>query len=294
MAIKRSKSSRAFDVCNVTVLALCAIITMLPFVYVLAASFATEKEIVERPLFLIPRDVSFNAYEYIFSSSTLMRSILNSAIITATGTLTNMFCTVTMAYALSKRRVKGRNMVLNMIIFSMFFSGGMIPTYIVVSGLGITNTYWAVILPGAISAYNLMIVKNFFQNIPAELEESAYLDGCNDLSAMVRIALPLSMPVLATFSLFYAVGHWNAYFSAMLYMSKAPEKWPLQVMLRQLIILSQLTAGDMASMDPSFVKPPDQSIKMAVIMISTVPIMMLYPFLQKYFTKGVLVGALKG
>ena len=294
MAIKRSKASKAFDVFNVIALALAAAITILPFLYVLAASFATEKEIVERPLFLIPRDVSLDAYQYIFSSGTLLRSFLNSVIITLLGTAVNMFCTVTMAYALSKRRVAGRNTILNLIIFSMFFSGGMIPTYIVVSGLGITNTYWAVILPGAISAYNLMIVKNFFQNIPAELEESAYLDGCNDMGALWRVALPLSLPVLATFSLFYAVGHWNAYFSAMLYMSKTPDKWPLQVMLRQLIILSQMTAGDMASMDPNFVKPPDQSIKMAVIMISTVPIMLLYPFLQKYFTKGVMVGALKG
>jgi putative aldouronate transport system permease protein len=200
MAIKRSKASNAFDAFNVIVLALAAAITILPFVYVLAASFATEKEIVERPLFLIPRDVSFDAYHYIFSSSTLLRSFLNSVIITVLGTAVNMFCTVTMAYALSKRRVAGRNAVLNLIIFSMFFSGGMIPTYIVVSGLGITNTYWAVILPGAISAYNLMIVKNFFQNIPAELEESAYLDGCNDIGALWRIALPLSMPVLATCS----------------------------------------------------------------------------------------------
>ncbi len=294
MAIKRSTASRAFDACNVIVLALCAMITILPFVYVLAASFATEREIVERPLFLIPRDVSFDAYHYIFSSNTLLRSILNSVIITVSGTAVNMACTVTMAYGLSKRRVAGRNLILNLIIFSMFFSGGMIPTYIVVSGLGITNTYWSVIIPGAISAYNLMIIKNFFQNIPAELEESAYLDGCNDIGALWRIALPLSLPVIATFSLFYAVGHWNAYFSAMLYMSKAPEKWPLQVMLRQLIILSQMTAGEMVSMDPNFVKPPDQSIKMAVIMVSTIPVMMLYPFLQKYFTKGVLVGALKG
>ena len=294
MAIRRSAASRAFDACNVIVLALCAMVTMLPFAYVLAASFATEREIVERPLFLIPRDVSLNAYLYIFSSSTLVRSIMNSVIITVLGTAVNMACTVTLAYGLSKRRVKGRNLILNLIIFSMFFSGGMIPTYIVVSGLGIINSYWAVILPGAISAYYLMIVKNFFQNIPAELEESAYLDGCNDLNALWRIALPLSLPVMATFSLFYAVGHWNAYFSAMLYMSRAPEKWPLQVMLRQLIILSLMTSGDMASMDPSFTKPPDQSVKMAVIMISTVPVMMLYPFLQKYFAKGVLVGALKG
>lgn len=294
MKIKQSRSSRAFDIFNVIFIALCAFITLAPFLYVVSASFATEREIVERPMFLIPRDVSLDAYRYIFSSSTLIRGFGNSIFITLTGTVINMFFTVTLAYSLSKRYLHGRNLMLNMIIFSMFFTGGMIPTYIVVSGIGLLDTYWSVLLPGAISAYNFMIVKNFFQNIPAELEESAKLDGCTDIGTLIRIVLPLSMPVLATFSLFYAVAHWNSYFSAVLYMTRSPEKWPLQVVLRQLIILSSGQAGDMVNMDPNFVKPPDQSTKMAVIVLSTIPIMMVYPFLQKYFAKGVMVGALKG
>lgn len=294
MKIRQSFSSRLFDRFNVVFIALCSLLTLAPFLYVVAASFATEKEIVERPLFFIPRDVSLDAYQYIFSSSTLTRAFGNSLLITLSGTAINMFCTVTMAYPLSKKYLHGRNAVLNLIIFSMFFSGGMIPGYIVVSSLGLLDTYWSVLLPGAISAYNMMIVKNFFQNLPDGLEESAKLDGCTDLGALVRIVLPLSLPVLATFSLFYAVGHWNAYFSALLYMTRSPLKWPLQVVLRQLIILSQGAAGDMNNLDPAFVKPPDQSIKMAVIVVSTIPIMMVYPFLQKYFAKGVLIGALKG
>lgn len=294
MRIKQSWSSRLFDAFNVIFIFLCAALTIIPFLYVLAASFATEKEIVERPIFFIPRVISFDAYEYIFSSSTLGTAFLNSIFITLVGTIINMLCTVTMAYPLSKRYLHGRNFFLNLVIFSMFFSGGMIPTYVIVSSLGLLDTYWSVLLPGAISAYNMMIIKNFFQNLPDGLEESAKLDGCTDLGALVRIVLPLSMPVIATFSLFYAVGHWNSYFSALLYMTRSPEKWPLQVVLRQLIILSQGSAGDMNSMDPAFVKPPDQSIKMAVIVVSTVPIMLVYPFLQKYFAKGVMVGALKG
>ena len=150
------------------------------------------------------------------------------------------------------------------------------------------------LLPGAISAYNLMIVKNFFQGIPQELEESASIDGCTDIGILWKIVLPLSLPVLATFGLFYAVGHWNAYFGAMIYMTGAKEKWPLQVLLRELIIMSNGSAGDMANMADDFVQPPEQSVKMAVIVVSTVPIMCVYPFLQKYFVKGVMVGALKG
>ena len=294
MRIKQSFFSRAFDAFNVVFIALCAFLTIAPFLYIVAASFATEREILERPLFIIPREISFFAYRYIFSTNTLTRAFGNSILITVVGTIINMFCTVTMAYALSKQYLHGRNLLLNLVIFSMFFSGGMIPSYWVVSGLGLLNSYAAVILPGAISAYNMMIIKNFFQNLPDGLEESAKLDGCTDLGALLRIVLPLSMPVLATFSLFYAVGHWNAYFSSILYMTGAPEKWPIQVVLRQLIILSQGTAGDLTTIPGEFRKPPDQSTKMAVIVVSTIPIMMVYPFLQKYFVKGVMVGALKG
>ncbi len=290
-----SVGSRIFDGFNYVLLTLVAITTILPFVYIIGASFATEYEIATRPMFLIPRDVTTNAYQFIFSSNKILRGFGNSVFITFFGTLINLVCTVTMAYALSKTRLRGRNFFLNMVIISMFFSGGMIPSYIVIANiLNLSNTFWSVLLPGAISAYNLMIVKNFFQSIPQELEESAAIDGCTDLGILWKIVLPLSLPVLATFGLFYAVGHWNAYFGAMIYMKNAKEKWPLQVLLRELIILSNGTAGDMNNLDPEFVQPPQQSVKMAVIVVSTVPIMLVYPFLQKYFVKGVMVGALKG
>ena len=287
--------SRIFDTANYIILTLVAFTTILPFIYIIGASFATEYELATRPMFIIPRDVTLNAYEFIFSSNKILSGFGNSIFITVCGTLINLFFTVTMAYAISKTRIRGRNFILNMVIFSMFFSGGMIPGYIVVANmLNLKDTYWSVLLPGAISAYNMMIVKNFFQGIPQELEDSAAIDGCNDLGILWKIVLPLSLPVLATFGLFYAVGHWNSYFGAMIYMSGAREKWPLQVLLREIIILSNASAGDMAAMDPEFVQPPEQSIKMAVIVVSTVPIMCVYPFLQKYFVKGVMVGALKG
>ena len=287
--------SRIFDVLNYLIVTLIAITTIIPFIYIIGASFATEYEIATRPMFFIPQDITVDAYRYIFSSNKILRGFGNSVFITVFGTAINLFFTVTMAYALSKSRLRGRNFFLNMVIFSMFFSGGMIPGYIVVANiLNMKNTYWSVLLPGAISAYNMMIVKNFFQGIPQELEESASIDGCTDIGVLWKIVLPLSLPVLATFGLFYAVGHWNAYFSAMIYMTGAKEKWPLQVLLRELIIMSNGSAGDMANMDPEFVQPPEQSVKMAVIVVSTVPIMCVYPFLQKYFVKGVMVGALKG
>ena len=287
--------SRVFDAFNYLFLTLVAFTTIFPFIYIIGASFATEYEIATRPMFIIPRDATINAYKFIFSSNKILQGFGNSIFITVVGTAINLFCTVTMAYAISKPRLRGRNFFLNLIIFSMFFSGGMIPGYIVVANiLNLKNTYWSVLLPGAISAYNLMIVKNFFQGIPQELEESASIDGCTDIGVLWKIVLPLSLPVLATFGLFYAVGHWNAYFGAMIYMTGAKEKWPLQVLLRELIIMSNGSAGDMANMDPEFVQPPEQSVKMAVIVVSTVPIMCVYPFLQKYFVKGVMVGALKG
>lgn len=288
-------AGRVFDVLNYIILSLVALTTVAPFIYIIGASFATELELAQRPLLIIPHDISFNAYEYIFTTNKIVSGFKNSIFITVAGTLINLFFTVTMAYAISKPRLRGRNFVLNMVIFSMFFGGGMIPSYIVVANmLNLKNTFWSVLLPGAISAYNMMIVKNFFQGIPQELEESASMDGCTDIGVLWKIVLPLSLPVLATFGLFYAVGHWNAYFSAMIYMPGAREKWPLQVLLREIIILSNATVADSSLLDPEFVQPPEQSVKMAVIVVSTIPIMCVYPFLQKYFVKGVMVGALKG
>lgn len=288
-----SMGERIFDSFNYLFLICFALVTFLPFIYIISGSFATEAEITERGVFLFPRQISFGAYEYIFSSQTIFRSMGVSIYITIVGTLTNLVFTLTMAYALSRRNLMGRTLVMNMVIFTILFSGGMIPTYLVVKELGLLDKYAAVILPGAISAFNLIIIKNFFQNLPPGLEESARIDGCNDLGVLWRIVLPLSKPVIATFGLFYAVGHWNNFFSALLYLNDHT-KWPLQVLLREIVMLSQLAVGDLSNLDPEFVKPPEQSVKMAVIVVGTVPIMLVYPFLQKHFAKGVLLGSIKG
>lgn len=289
----RTVSGTVFDVMNYLFLGLFAAAAVLPFIYVISGSFATDAELTKRAVFLIPETFSIAAYEFIFSTNTILKSIGVSMYVTVFGTAVNLFFTVTMAYPLARRGLMGRNTVLNLVVFSMLFGGGMIPTYLVIRELSLLDSYWALILPGAISAFNLIIVKNFFQELPPGLEEAAKIDGCTELGLLWRIVLPLSKPVLATFTLFYAVGHWNDFFAALLYIND-PGKWPLQVLLRQIVLLSQAAAGDLNAMDPNFVKPPDQSIKMAVIVVGTVPILLVYPFLQKHFAKGVLIGSIKG
>lgn len=288
----KSAGEKVFDVFNYAFLAIFGLMAVLPFIFVISGSFATDAEITKRAVFLIPTTFSLDAYKFIFSTDTIMRSIGVSIYVTVIGTIVNLFFTVTMAYPMARRNLMSRNMILNLVIFTMLFGGGMIPTYLVIRELHLLDTLNSLILPGAISAFNLIIVKNFFQELPPGLEEAAKIDGCNELSLLWRIVLPLSKPVLATFTLFYAVGHWNNFFSALLYIND-PSKWPLQVMLRQIVMLSQ-SAGDLSSMDPTFVQPPEQSIKMAVIVVGTIPILCVYPFLQKHFAKGVLLGSIKG
>ncbi len=283
----------AFDVFNVVFLTAYCVLALLPFIYIIAGSLASNYEFKTRPFFLIPRTFNFQSYIYIFKSARLLNSIFISVLRTCIGTVVNMFFTLTLAYPLSHRSLKGRSLVLNLIVFTMFFSGGMIPTYLVVKNLGLIDSIWALVLPGAISAWSLIIIKNFFQELPPGLEEAARMDGATDLRVLRSIVLPLSMPVIASFSLFYAVGHWNAFFDALIYL-KSAGKWPLQVILRQMITIAQGTLGDAQTIDASIGTIPAEGVKMAVIVVSTVPILMVYPLLQKYFTKGVFVGAIKG
>ncbi|MEC3757505.1 carbohydrate ABC transporter permease [Bacillus halotolerans] len=286
-----TKAGRVFDVCNILFLGSVGAITILPFLYIIAGSFATEAELAQRSFFIFPKTFTLDAYRYVFSTPTFIRSMGVSIFITVVGTAVQLFFTFTMAYPLAKRHVKGRNLLLNLVIFSMLFSGGMIPTYLVVKSLGLLDSYWALILPMAINPFNLIIIKNFFQQLPQELEESAKIDGCSEIGVFWRIALPLSKPVIATFALFYAVGIWNDFFHALLYINDSA-KWPLQMVLRQVTILSDLTATNGDTMQNTV--PPEQGIKLAVIVIATIPILAVYPFLQKHFAKGMLIGSVKG
>lgn len=272
------------------VLTVLAVVMVIPFIYVIAASFAPESEIQSRPIFLIPENPTLSAYEDVFSGSTGTRVIQSLAVsvgVTLCGTLINLFFTLTMAYGLSRTNLIGKKALLNMVLFTMVVNGGMIPTFLLVKNLGMYDTFSALILPGAISAYNMLIVRNFFIELPNELEEAASIDGCSDIGIFLKIALPLSMPVIATFGLFYAVGHWNNYFGALLYLEDQA-KYPFQLVLRNIVMQ---TADTSANADQEL---PEDTLKMAVIVIGTVPILCVYPFLQKHFAAGVMVGAVKG
>lgn len=281
-----------FDSFNAAGLLAFALITILPLIHIIAVSLSGPQSVGAKEFILIPTNFSLATYQYLFSSDTLPRSLLATMYITVVGTIVNLLFTLTMAYSLARKTLVGRRIIMLLIIFSMLFSGGMIPTYLVVRSLGMLNTYWSLLIPGAISAFNLIIIKNFFQQLPNGLEESAKIDGASDLGIFTRIVLPLSMPVIATFTLFYAVGHWNTFFSAIIYINDSA-KWPIQVLLRQIVIMSS-QLGESGDFDVSEVGQLSEAIKMAVIVIATLPILLLYPFLQKYFVKGVLLGSIKG
>lgn len=282
--------NRIFDFVNHGLLFLVGIVTVIPFIYILAVSFTSPHEVAKGGFILFPKEFSLAAYRYIFSTDTLIRSLGVSIYITVVGTLINLLFTSLMAYPLSRKYLRGRQPILLGVLFTMLFSGGMIPTYFVVKSLHLTDTLWSLMLPTAISAFNLIVLKNFFQAIPDELEDAAKIDGCNDVSVLFRIVLPLSMPAMATFSLFYAVAHWNSFFSAVIYINDS-EKWPVQVWLREIVILAQSRIGD-TSIEETEIQP--LTIRMAVIVFSTIPIMLVYPFLQKHFAKGVMLGSVKG
>ena len=288
---RRSVGDIIANVVIYILLTLIAVIMVIPFIYVIAASFATEAEIQTRPIFFIPDSPTLDAYARIFDMNDMgtrvFHSLLISVCVTAIGTFINLFFTTTMAYGLSRSNLIGKKPLLNMVLFTMVFGGGMIPLFLVVKGLGMYDTYAALILPGAISAYNMIIVRNFFMELPRELDEAASIDGCSDIGIFIKIALPLSLPCLATFGLFYAVGHWNNYFGALLYLEDST-KFPFQLVLRNIVMQTAETQTD-----PNALIPED-TLKMAVIVIGTVPILIVYPFLQKHFAAGVMVGAVKG
>lgn len=291
MVEDKSIGGRLFQAVNFTLLAIIALVTVLPFMHVVAGSFTTSAEMAVKKFILVPTIWSWDAYKFIFSTDTIFRAMSVSVGVTLFGTLFSMFVTALMAYGLSRRDLDGRRAVMFLVVFTMLFSGGLIPTFLVVKELGMIDSYLALVIPSTISAFNMIILKNFFQNIPEGLEESAKIDGASDFGILFRIVLPLSMPAIATISLFYAVTYWNTYLSAILYLDDSA-KWPIQVLLRQIVVLA--SGLDYSSELDSAVPPPDQAVKMAVIVVATLPILLVYPFLQKHFAKGALIGSIKG
>jgi ABC-type glycerol-3-phosphate transport system permease component len=240
---------------------------------------------------LWPVDFSLEGYSMVFDESSILTGFRNSLAYMILGTTVNMIMTTLLAFPLSRKKLPGRNIVMFLIAFTMFFSGGLIPTFLIVDKLGLVDTLWVMVIPNAISTFNLIIMRTYFQNsLPEELFESAALDGCGNFRFLIRIALPLSKPILAVLVLYYAVGHWNSYFNALIYLRSA-DRISLQLALRNILLANQITS---AGYDAGELARIGLTIKYAIIVVSSLPMVVLYPFIQKYFIKGIMVGAIKG
>jgi len=297
MAIKRSIGDRVFDFCNVCFFVLMCLIMIFPFWNVFTTSIVDVGEFYRRPFILWPEEPTLNAYRLIFSSDRTLRGFGISVFITVVGTIYGLMVNACAAYAMSKKYVPGRKFILVFITFTMFFSGGLVPYYLLIRDLKLINTIWVLIIPGGISVWNFTVMKSFFNEIPESLEESAKLDGANDITILFRIVLPLSLPLLATFALFGAVGIWNSWFDAMIFIQNR-KLHPLTLVLRELIFSSTLPPEMAAQFESAKGTTTsqifDEAIKTATVVVATVPILCIYPWLQKYFVKGVMIGSIKG
>ncbi len=288
--VPQSLGSKIFSIVNYTILALVGFIMFYPMFYVFIVSISSAQYINQGMISFLPKGINFEAYERVLQNKDIWIGYKNTILYTVLGTFINVVLTAMCAYPLSRKEFYGRGPLTIVITLTMFISGGMIPLYLVINNLKIMNTMWAILLPSAISTYNMIVMRTSFSSIPDSLIESAYLDGANDIQILAKIIMPLSKAIIATMVLFYAVSHWNSYFPAMLYLNDKA-KYPVQVIMRDIIIESDMSqAGDMSGM----ANVAATNYKYAVIIISIVPILMVYPFIQKYFTKGVMVGAVKG
>lgn len=285
-----TRGERVFYFLNHVLMLLVCCIMLYPVLYVIGHSLMGDAERALHPLRLFPASIDWTGYRYVLTASSIWNSYLVTILRTVVGTLCNVLVTALMAYPLSKKDYPARKVLTVLVTFTMWFSGGMVANFLLIRTLGLNNSFWVYILPHLVDPFNLIILRNFFMQIPDSLEESARLDGANDLTIFVRIILPLSAASIATIALFYAVFHWNTWWDSMMYVSNK-DLWTIQYLLQQLIANSNVYDFTAAS---SVEKPPAEAIRMACIVVSTVPILCVYPFVQKYFVKGVLVGSIKG
>ncbi len=294
--IRGINADRVFYGVNGLLGALFILVTLYPLIFVVSASFSSGEALMRGEVWLLPKGVNLDAYRTIFKMPEILRGFVNSLLYTALGTAVNVVFTVLAAYPLSRKDLYGRPVLMFLFAFTMMFSGGLIPTYLLVRDLKLLNSVWALILPGALSVWNMTITMNFFRgNLPDEMLEATQIDGCNDVQFLWRFAVPLSKSILAVIALFYAVGHWNSYFSALIYLTDA-RKYPLQLVLRDILINNQLDISS-SQMDVQTMLRKEylqDLLKYAIIVVSTVPMMVLYPFVQKYLVKGVMLGSLRG
>ncbi|GAA4832520.1 carbohydrate ABC transporter permease [Paenibacillus vulneris] len=290
-----SRADKGIEILIYIILALVTASVLYPLVFVLVASISSPEMVIRGEVWLWPKGLTMVGYERIFQNKEILSGYTNTIAYTLVGTAINLVMTVAAAYPLSRKDFYGRNVFTALILFTMFFSGGMIPTYLLIKKLGMLNTFWALVIPSAVSVWNIVIMRTFFQNsIPNEIQESASIDGCSNMQTLVRIVLPLSAPILAVMVLFYSVGHWNAYFNALIYLTDRA-KYPLQLILREILVQGQMQ--EMVDVSDSTLAKSvmdAEAIKYAAVIVANLPVLLLYPFLQKYFVKGIMVGAIKG
>ncbi|MGI6336584.1 MAG: carbohydrate ABC transporter permease [Eubacteriales bacterium] len=295
MINERSVGEKIFNIANIIFMTFLVFLTVYPFWNVFITSISPVGEANAYSLHLYTLNPTFEGYQKIARNAYLLVAYRNTILRTVVGTAVNVFLSCLVAYPLSKKYLPLRNLWTGLIVFTMFFSGGLIPSYLLMESLGLIGSFWALILPGAIGTYNMIIVRNYFQSLPADIEESARIDGASEMRVLLQIVLPISVSIIATISLWYAVGHWNAWFDAMIYTS-SDNLMVLQLLLRKMVIEGSAqymeSSGSIAE-NAEFTVTPD-TIKTSAIIVATVPIMCVYPFVQKYFMKGIMVGSLKG
>ncbi len=282
-----------FGLANGVLLTAVAFVTLFPFLYMASVSLSGSNYVLKGMVSWFPRGFNVDMYKFVLDDPRIMRAYWNTIVYAVVGTAVALVVTGFGAYALSKREMFFHRGFTIMIVITMFFSGGMIPTFLVVRELGIMNSIWAMVLPSAVSTWNLLIMRTFFANIPKELEESGKLDGLSELGIFARIVAPLSGAIFATIGLFYAVGLWNNFLNPLLYL-RDPDLFPLQVILRNMLLVGQAGSGDLTAAKGGDSLIVEESYTYAVILVSTLPILCLYPFLQRYFVRGVMIGAVKG
>ena len=294
---RRIRGDRSFHITNFAVLTLLGLIVLYPLVYVVACSFSSAYAVVTNQVWLWPVEFTLDGYKAVFDHNLLMSGYANSLLYMVAGTTVNIILLVLTAYPLSRKDMPGRMMFVMYFTFTMFFNGGTIPNYLLVRNMGMLNSRWALIIPFAFSAYNMIIVRTFFSsNIPNELLEAAEIDGCTDIGFFFRIALPLTKPVIAVMVLFHGIGHWNGYMRALLYLSDS-SKYTLQLVLRDILILANMPADVMAQLGDAKLEELSNAmelLKYSVIVVGSLPVLILYPFVQKYFVKCVMIGSVKG
>ncbi len=294
--IKESKDDKVFNFFNMMFLVIACLIVLYPLYFIIIASISDPNAVYEGNVIWLPQNPSLDGYNELFKDSSIWTGYLNTIIYTVSGTIISVFCTICGAYALSRKTLPFGKLLMFMITFTMFFSGGLIPTYLTVQQLGMLDSIWAIIIPTAIGPWFFIIARTFFQtSIPNELYEAAHIDGCSEFKLYTKIVLPLSTTIIAVMVLFYGVNMWNSYFLPMIYLSEE-SMFPLQLVLRNLLIQNELSASMMTGDATSFVEQQrvaDQ-IKYGAIIVSTLPVLVIYPFVQKHFAKGVLVGSVKG